>query len=609
MSLRNRTILLTALALGVGACTTGGPAEDPENASAIAAGKADGPYTDCELNALTDYVNELPLSTLDDEGPARDALRAEGVHGSAAKCIVWWRLGMNTDESCRGSDLPAGFTPDVREFANAAAIDAVKYVGPSAFEALAAINADSCADTPEPGEVGLNVLFSPTDDFERSHAARIVELINTAERSIDISMYSFSQPDVRAALIDNADRVAVRVLYDSGHTGNGLEDALEAAGIEVRKVGPTNHHKYAIFDGVQNAGDDPAASTVASGSANWSNGAVDTYDESTVFITGSPEMTLRFQQEFNLLWEHSRDVSTASDDTTNYFDTVEITDEMIEAVEDPTVDAIFTSANFKVTSRGLSSDKSNGYQVAQRWIEMIENAEDSIWIFSERLRSVPIANAILAKAESDPDIEIRIYQDNQEYRTAYKMRQMLAGLEECYAGATTETQRMNCETGLVYSARIAEAFEDNPNHEYRIKYYSYNWHYTFAQMHHKSMIIDGRWVVTGSYNLSFSAEFNTMENVMIFDGQAHQSLLQAFTDNFDYAWNRGVDDYEGLMDRVQGDSSNVPIRMIDSMGLEPISMTWQQVDDYRNAVRAACGSSQVYELSRTNERAATCDRQ
>jgi hypothetical protein len=48
--------------------------------------------------------------------------------------------------------------------------------------------------------------------------------------------------------------------------------------------------------------------------------------------------------------------------------------------------------------------------------------------------------------------------------------------------------------------------------------------------------------------------------------------------------------------------------MVDAMGLEPISMTWQEVDDYRNAVRAACGSSEVYQLGRTNERAMTCTR-
>jgi phosphatidylserine/phosphatidylglycerophosphate/cardiolipin synthase-like enzyme len=609
MSFRNRLTVLCALALGMGACAVQGPAEDPRDAAAIAAGKADGPYSDCELDALTDYVNELPLTTLDDEGPARATLRDQGVHGSAAKCIVWWRLGMDTDTSCPAGDLPAGFEPSFREFPDAQAIDDVHYVGPSAFEALNAINSASCDDTPEPGDVGVNVIFSPTDIFEQSHAARIVALINDPEtRSVDISMYSFSQPDIKDALLANADRLSVRVMYDRGHLGGGLETELERAGIEVRDSGQINHHKFAIFNGVQNEGDDPAAATISSGTANWSNGAVGTYDESTVFISQSAEMTLRFQKEFNYLWEHSKAVDTGHDDTTNYFDTIEITDEMIEAVDDPTVDAWFTSVNFRPTSRGLSSDRSNGYQVAQRWIDMINGAEESIWIMQERLRSVPIANALLAKAEANPDIEIRVYQDNQEYVTAYKMSTMLRELQECYDEANTETQRLSCETGLVYSAHVAQAFEGNPNHEYRIKYYSYNWHYSFQQMHQKSMIIDGRWVVTGSYNWSYNAEFKTFENVMVFDGQAHTALLQAFQDNFEFAWNRGVDDYDDLMDRIQNGDGNVPIRMIDSLGLVPISMTWQQVDDYRNAVRDACGSSNVYQLGRTNERAPTCDR-
>ncbi len=607
MSFRTRITLLAALAL-MGACAVQGPGEDARDSAGIAAGKADGPYTECELGAITDFVNQVPVSTLEDEGPARAALRDQGVYGTAAKCLVWWRMGMNTDQDCPAGDLPAGFEPSFRQFPDAQAIDDVKYVGPSTFEALHAASESAC-DTPTGDGADVGVIFSPATDFAQSHAARLVQLFNTAERSADVSIYSFSQPDIKAAVLANADRIRIRVMYDRGHLGGGLETELERAGIEVRDSGQINHHKFAIFDGVQNEGDDPAQTIISSGSANWSSGAVDTYDESTVIIENSPEMALRFQREFNYLWDNSGAVDTGYDDTTNYFQSVEITDDMIAAVDDPTVDAIFTSQNFKVTSRGLTADKSNGYQVAQRWIDMINSAEESIWIFSERLRSVPIANALIAKAAADPDIEIRVYQDNQEYVTAYKMQQMLSDLEECYADASTETQHMNCETGMYYSAQVADAFSDNPNHELRIKYYSYNWHYSFQQMHHKSMIIDGRWIVTGSYNLSFNSEFKTFENVMIFDGQAHTQLLQDFKDNFEFAWNRGVDDYDGMMERVRNGDSNVPIRMIDSLGLVPISMTWQQVDDYRNAVRDACGSSEVYQLGQTNERAPTCERQ
>ncbi|RLB48238.1 MAG: hypothetical protein DRJ42_23695, partial [Deltaproteobacteria bacterium] len=460
--------------------------DDGEDSVGITSGKGDGTsYSQCELDELTAVVNEVHLETLDDERPARDALRAQGVHGSAAKCIVWWRLGADTDVSCRGRNLPSGFVPTVREFPDAQSIDAVKYVGPSAFRALAAIGADACTTAPPTGIV-TDVIFSPTEDLAASHAGRIINLMDNAQRSIDISMYSFSQPDIKEALLRNASRIAVRVLYDRGHLGGGLENALEEAGIEVRRIGQINHHKYAIFDGVLEAGDDPAAATISSGSANWSNGAVGTYDESTVFISNSPEMALRYQREFNLLWQYSTAVETGFDNQTNYFDSVEITEAMIEAVEDPTVDAAFTSMNFKVGSRGLTVDKSNGYQMAQRWIDLINGAEESIWIYSERLRSVPVANALLAKAEANPDMEIRIYQDNQEYVTAYKMRTMLARLDDCYDGATTETQHINCERGVIYSQTVAAAFEGNPNHQYRMKYYSYNWHYSFQQMHHKS---------------------------------------------------------------------------------------------------------------------------
>ncbi|MBW2463081.1 MAG: hypothetical protein JRH11_15635 [Deltaproteobacteria bacterium] len=170
-------------------------------------------------------VNQVPIATLADEGPAREALKSQGVHSAAAKCIVWWRLGADTDISCRGRQLPSGFVPDPREFPDAQAIDDVKYVGPSAFRSLAAIAGDTC--TAEPAGATTDVVFSPTLDLAASHAGRIINLIDNAHRSIDISMYSFSQSDIKDALLRNASRLSVRVLYDNGHLGNGLENALE----------------------------------------------------------------------------------------------------------------------------------------------------------------------------------------------------------------------------------------------------------------------------------------------------------------------------------------------------------------------------------------------
>jgi phosphatidylserine/phosphatidylglycerophosphate/cardiolipin synthase-like enzyme len=326
---------------------------------------------------------------------------------------------------------------------------------------------------------------------------------------------------------------------------------------------------------------------------------VTTYDEATVFIEESPELSLRYQREFNLLWANSQPV--VGHEEIPYVQTMEITDEMIAAVDDPAVDAIFTSQNFRQTTRGLTALR-DGYDVADRFIEKIEQAERSIWLFSERLRSVPVAEALLRKAAERPDVEIRVYMDNQEYVSSSTSAGLMRELMECYATATTTAQRINCESGMYYSYEVSRAFAEQPNHEVRMKYYSYNWHYSFPQMHHKTLLVDGRWLLTGSYNLSENAEFNTFENVMILDGQAFPELIAAFEGELERLWSLNTDQYTGLMSRVNGTGTTVPIQF------EPIAMTWQQVDDYRAATRAVCGHTQLSQLRETQETARYCNR-
>lgn len=52
-------------------------------------------------------------------------------------------------------------------------------------------------------------------------------------------------------------------------------------------------------------------------------------------------------------------------------------------------------------------------------------------------------------------------------------------------------------------------------------------------MHNKYMIIDGKLLVTGSYNWSASAENNNYENAVFIQGS---SLIQKYTDDFDRIW-------------------------------------------------------------------------
>ncbi len=52
-------------------------------------------------------------------------------------------------------------------------------------------------------------------------------------------------------------------------------------------------------------------------------------------------------------------------------------------------------------------------------------------------------------------------------------------------------------------------------------------------MHHKVFVVDGRWVVTGSYNFTYSAERRNDETLLIFDSPA---LAAAYLEEFERLW-------------------------------------------------------------------------
>jgi phosphatidylserine/phosphatidylglycerophosphate/cardiolipin synthase-like enzyme len=54
-------------------------------------------------------------------------------------------------------------------------------------------------------------------------------------------------------------------------------------------------------------------------------------------------------------------------------------------------------------------------------------------------------------------------------------------------------------------------------------------------MHDKYMIIDGRLLVTGSYNWSASAESYNFENAIFIQGS---SIIQSYEADFDKIWGK-----------------------------------------------------------------------
>ncbi|MDJ0839470.1 MAG: phospholipase D-like domain-containing protein [Acidobacteriota bacterium] len=125
----------------------------------------------------------------------------------------------------------------------------------------------------------------------------IVQLLKTAERSLDICVFTITDNRLSREIVAAAARgVAVRIISDDDKAEDIGSDVADFArqGIPVR-VDETHHHmhhKFTLVDGEK----------VLTGSYNWTRSASDFNDENMVVISDMPTVRA-FEEEFAKLWE------------------------------------------------------------------------------------------------------------------------------------------------------------------------------------------------------------------------------------------------------------------------------------------------------------------
>ena len=135
-------------------------------------------------------------------------------------------------------------------------------------------------------------------------ADRIIAAINHTRRTLDIAIYSLTQPDITAA-IEAARRrgVRVRIVSDEGQSRDRHSEIsyLRSRGIPVRLSNGYRgersimHNKFAIFDG----------NLVETGSFNWTTSAT-SYNFENAILIAVPEVSARYQREFDHIWAQAR---------------------------------------------------------------------------------------------------------------------------------------------------------------------------------------------------------------------------------------------------------------------------------------------------------------
>lgn len=528
------------------------------------------PGTEAPTQAELDYVtlalaNDLSVTEqmLDDDVK---------LDSRAAGNIVAWRAGVDGIEG----------TADDRTFMNMAQLDDISYVGASALANLRDYAVANGYLDEVPSHV-TDIIFSP-QPYYQSHNVAVADIIDQAQTSLDIAMYSFSDEGIYDALEAAVQRgVTVRFIFETASedrklTGTALDNSrsarLENMGIDVRWVNKIMHHKLAIVDGPRSSLTQAKDALLITGSGNWSFGAASKYDENTLFLQGAEEVTLRMQREFNHLWDHSRDFA---------YDTSIVPPSAIAISESDIADgadshAHFTSGNFNVSGDTFSINSGSNV-LADELVAAIEEATDSIWIASGHLRSRPISEALMAKKAQNPTMDIRVYLDGQEYISSWYHGVQQAEVDDCLAEATTASQERKClDKGFYFGYQVGQSGID-----VRYKYYAFRWDYTYAlQMHNKFIVIDGDELWTGSYNLSDNAEHNTFENMVVLRGLPHADTIATYEAKFVSLWETKRDGtYEALMTSVQSDP------VIDLV-FEPMALVHAEVDALKDAIVAVC---------------------
>ena len=140
--------------------------------------------------------------------------------------------------------------------------------------------------------------FTPGDDI----TSVVVGEVGATVESVDLAIYTFTDPDIRDALVDAAATrgVTVRVCADAEQSGTIAQQAenlslLADAGADVRVAtghgGGIMHHKVAILDG----------RTVLTGSFNYTLSANHINDENLLALT-DPRLAEAYQAAFDELW-------------------------------------------------------------------------------------------------------------------------------------------------------------------------------------------------------------------------------------------------------------------------------------------------------------------
>lgn len=428
-------------------------------------------------------------------------------------------------------------------------------------------------------------LFSPHEGAKAFN--KINDLISKSQSFVYITIYSWTDKSIDKALITAAKNGAdVRVVLHKPLSRKPriikkvIE--LEKHGIQVKSANKNMHEKFIVIDNKY----------LINSSANFSGGAKYRYSENFIFHENKSfemgKLFSSFVHEFSILWNsHIDDFiynNFIADEITKYLN-YSIDLPIINLPTESLVGLYSSSTNFLVKSqskgdKGFSLGKTiklirNGGKKNQTWhirdrlIQAINNSKTSIYLAVNHFNIKLISDALIEAVKRGVDVRLAV--DNQEFKVRPNNKEMTPQFVQ-------DWKHLDETKGLEIPVRVKfYSLAPSPRH--------------WFLNHHKFILIDyneaglDTILLSGSYNLSKTAEHNQFDNLVVYKGEKFSNLFTSFKVEFDNLWFLNRNDLDvpniKILNRLF-----TPIKgQISLHSKEPVSLKWHEVINLRNRIQ------------------------
>jgi phosphatidylserine/phosphatidylglycerophosphate/cardiolipin synthase-like enzyme len=421
--------------------------------------------------------------------------------------------------------------------------------------------------------------FAPTDDAE-THA--ILRAIDEATSTLDLRIFSFTDWDIRDAVIAAHDRgVAVRAIVDASQAEGefSVHQELRDAGIPVKVENwpGKEHTKGLAADG----------EVVIIGSQNWTYSGNTANDENTLYIRNAP-LAEAFTADFELKWasipsawltadpgpESADSPGSTSDFLDNDHDglTDEGAPEALNTVSTAlgAINVYFDKSALTSTNQGTLAN--HNVNLEDRIVARIEAATTTIDVATYELNLPGIVDALLERA--DAGVSVRLIADAKDYAEGESsnydlfvltLERLARGLDGTPGTADDVVVFADSPVLAVLDTaqRAAQGLPSvpsdfpyqtltigsGPETGYVValgeKKNATDYYAPGPQMHNKFMVFDGTWVWTGSWNFTMNGLYGDDANrpLGILGGNSNNALeihspdlADIYTDEFEEMW-------------------------------------------------------------------------